>query len=136
MSDQTAKDQAHIHFRLDVVLDANGEDHDYLGQRMNSELARAIGNGALTFDSDAEVETYNAQLTLMTPQAAALDEDQLAAWLSQQIEDGHIPIEDVARRMARYALSDPADMRGEFAERMGLDDQGLQSKPDSPRGGA
>jgi hypothetical protein len=132
---EQSKDLAHIHYRLNVVLEANGEDHDYLGQRMNSALAQAIGNGALTGESAATVGASEAKLTLLTPQAASIDEDQLATWLSMQIEDGHMRIEDMARLMARYALSDPADMLEEFAERMGLEGE-TQIRTDVPRGGA
>jgi hypothetical protein len=47
-----------------------------------------------------------------------LTEAEIAEWLSDQMRFGSI--EDIALRMARYALADPAAMREEFAERMGL----------------
>lgn len=49
-----------------------------------------------------------------------LDEHQIATWLSIQIEDGHIPLEDIPKLMARYALADPDSMRAEIFERMQL----------------
>lgn len=49
-----------------------------------------------------------------------LDEQTIAKWLSIQIEDGHILLEDIPKLMARYALADPGDMRDELSERMGL----------------
>ncbi len=130
------KDQAHIRFTLDAVIDANGEDHDYLAQRMNSAFARAIGDGALTGDSAAEVDVHQSKLTLLSPRAAALDEDEVAAWLSTQIESGSMPLERLALLMARYALADPADMREELAERMGLEDDDGDRFPDVPRSAA
>jgi hypothetical protein len=114
----TTKDQAHLQFRLDIVLDANGEDHDYLGQRINSAIAQAIGNGALTGDTAAEVDTHNAQMTLLTPGAVALDEEIITKWLTMQIKDGHMELDRIPLLMARYALADPAQMREEIAERM------------------
>lgn len=53
-----------------------------------------------------------------------LDEHQIATWLSIQIEDGHIPLEDIPKLMARYALAEPDSMRTEIFERMqlGLDE--------------
>lgn len=111
-------DQAHIRFTVDVVLDANGEDHDYLGQRMNNAFARAMASGALTGETSAEVDEQRAKTTLLTPEAAALCEDEVAAWLSGQIESGTMSLERLARVMARYALADPADMRLELVERM------------------
>lgn len=118
----TTKDRAHLRFTLDVVLDANGEDHDYLGQRMNSAFAQAIGNGALTGDTGAEVDSQDAMTTLLTASAAGLDEDQVANWIGDQLESGGMLLEDVPKLMARYALTDSAQMRDEFVERMGLDE--------------
>lgn len=46
------------------------------------------------------------------------DEDEIADWLSRQIEDGCIKLEDIPRLMAKYAMANPAEMRAEFAERM------------------
>ncbi len=69
----------HIRITLDVVLDSNGEDPDYLAQRMNSAIFRAIMDGALlTGDTAAEVRSHDFRTTLLEPQAAALDEDTLA----------------------------------------------------------
>lgn len=130
------KDQSHVRFTLDAVIDLNGEDEEYIGQRMNSAFARAIADGALTGDTGATVDVYTAQTTTLTPKAAALSEDDLAAWLSHQIESGAMPLEGLARLMARYALTDPADMREEFVERMGLEEDGGDRFPDVPRSAA
>ncbi len=119
----TDKDTAHIRFTLDIVLDANGEDHEYLAQRMNSAFGRAIGDGAITGESAAETDVVDAKTVLLTPQAAALDEDQVTTWITDLIESGSMRLEDLPRLMARYALSDPAEMREEIAERMGLHEE-------------
>lgn len=50
--------------------------------------------------------------------ARDLDEDEIADWLSRQIEDGAMKLEDIPRLMARYALADPKDMKTELGERM------------------
>lgn len=47
-----------------------------------------------------------------------LAEEDVARWLSRQIEDGQMMLEDIPQLMARYALADPAQMRAEIAERM------------------
>lgn len=126
------KDTAHIRFTLDVVLEANGEDHEYLAQRMNSAFGRAIGDGAITGESAAETDVVDAKTVLLTPQAAALDEGQVTNWISDLIESGSMRLEDLPRLMARYALSDPADMREEFAERMGLNEEGQAEGDETP----
>ena len=114
------QEQMHVSYTLTAVINTNGEDPDFIGQRMNSAFAHAVGNGALTSDTEAEVDTHSANVHVLTPQAASLDEDQITKWISQQIEDGHMALENLPLMMARYALADPAQMREEFAERMGL----------------
>jgi len=50
------------------------------------------------------------------------DETAIEAWLRSQMESGCLLSEDLPRLMARYALCDPHQMREEFAERMGMDE--------------
>lgn len=113
-------DFAHVRFTLDAVIKAEGENHEYLAQRLNSAFGQAIGNGAITGDSAATVEEFSAKTTLLSTEAAALDEDDVTKWLASQIEDGNMDVERLPLLMARYALTDPAEMRSELAERMGL----------------
>lgn len=115
-----SKDIAHVRFTVSAAIQANGENHELLAQRMNSAFGHAIGNGAITGDTAAETDELDAKTVLLSPEAAALDEDEIANWISGQIESGSMRLEDVARLMARYALADPAEMREELAERMGL----------------
>ena len=119
--DETAgsPDRVHVRITLDVVLDANGEDPDYLAQRMNSDIFRAIMNGnLLSGDSAAEVDKHTFRTTLVQPQGAALDEEVLSKWFSQRIDDGELEIQDTPQLLARYALADPGTLRDELAERI------------------
>jgi hypothetical protein len=116
----TVKDTAHIRFTVNAVIHANGESHEMLGQRMSSAFGRAIGDGAITGDTAAETQSLDAKTLIVSPEAADLDEEQVAAWISSQIESGSMRLEDIARLMARYAFADPGEMREELAERMGL----------------
>ncbi len=113
---------AHIRFTLEAVIDAKGEDHEYLGQRMNSSFGQAIASARanITSNTAATVESISAKTTLLTPEAAALDEDEVYKWIAGQIEDGNMEVERLPLLMARYALADPAETRNELAERMGL----------------
>ncbi|MBQ0916943.1 hypothetical protein KBW71_00565 [Hydrogenophaga aromaticivorans] len=126
MSDQKTPDHAHMHLSLDLVIDTKGEDHDYLAQRLNSVLANSIHTSITTLagENGFDVKHQDASLCLLTPEAASIDEETLTTWLAHQIEGGHIPLEDVARQMARYALEDPGRLREELSERMqiSLDD--------------
>lgn len=68
MSTPLGKDQVHVRITLDVVLNANGEDPDYLTERMQSEVYRAIMGktpSALTFDSDATVASHHFAIELV-----------------------------------------------------------------------
>lgn len=48
----------------------------------------------------------------------ALDEDQLAAFMLQRIENGDLGLEDIPVRLARYGLMEPEDFVAEMQERM------------------
>lgn len=48
------------------------------------------------------------------------DEEAISKFLMRQLLDGDLPLEEIPAKMARFALAKPADMRAEFAERMGL----------------
>ena len=47
-----------------------------------------------------------------------LDEEEVATFLSQRIEDGIIALEDLPVLMARYGLMNPSDFVAEMQERM------------------
>lgn len=63
---------------------------------------------------------YDGEIPAMPPRSGVGDpgEDEIAEWLSRQIEDGAIKLEDIPRLMAKYAMTDPDVLRAEFAERM------------------
>lgn len=50
--------------------------------------------------------------------AIDIDEDLLAEFCSDRLENGEWDLEDIPRRMARYALATPQAMKAEMAERM------------------
>lgn len=88
MSAPLGKDQVHVRITLDVVLNANGEDPDYLTERMQSEVYRAIMGktpSALTFDSDATLASHHFAIELVED-APKADAD-LAYMLAHSWED-------------------------------------------------
>lgn len=115
-SSPTQGDRVHVRFVLNAVLNANGEDPDYLGQRINSRFAPMLNT--LTDGTEATIDAVDASTMALSKEAAELHPDQIEAWIRQQIEGGHMELERVPVLMARYALADPALMREEFAERM------------------
>lgn len=68
--------------------------------------------------SAAQAKTAAGSGDATAERAGDPDEDEIADWLSRQIKDGAMSLEDIPRLMARYALADPNDMKAELAERM------------------
>ncbi len=89
-----------------------------LPTRLNDEH-RVLSLGPLLQESQKLADASGAEL----------DEKQIADFIDNLIQSGNIKLEEIPRLMARYALSDPTEMRAEFAERMGLD----ESETTSPR---
>ena len=118
--------EADIHVRvlIDVRYTGNGvEGHD-IAEMVNRLIERAIGNGALTGDSPAEVEEHSVTVNLISPEADAVDEKVVGDWLQARVDSGNLNPEEMIDMMARYALADPYALRNEFAERMEQDDSG------------
>lgn len=130
---KTTQEQASLRFAANLTLDLNGENAEAMAERMERTVYEAtFGAGALTGSTEAEVNEHYFDVVLLTPQAASIDEEGLAEWLSAQIDGGHIALEDIPKLMARYALTDPADLRNELAERMFPQDQ--EAEIETPAG--
>lgn len=52
------------------------------------------------------------------PAPAELDEDEIADFMLQRIEDGNLALEDIPVRLARYGLMNPEQFCAEMQERM------------------
>lgn len=109
---------------VEVLIEVEYEDTSLTAAQLASNLQKnleaANGRGLLTDGIDGAVETQGINARGLSQEERDLDEKDLANWLSGQIEDGNMKLEDIPRLMARYAFSAPAAMRQEFAERMGL----------------
>lgn len=111
-------DEAVLHLVLEVrYRDAVGEVEHLVGN-LYRLVSRGTGEGLLTGDLEAYVDTHASHVFQVTAPADALDEEQIASWVSRQIEEGHFALEELPLRMARWALTHPAQMRNEIAERM------------------
>ena len=100
---------------LDVEYVPNGVSIEELRSRLQEMCERAIGEGMLTGGTEAEVDTWSAK-TVVLPQP--MDEDELADFMLERIEDGQLAVEDIPVRLARYGLMEPADFVTEMRERM------------------
>lgn len=114
----TETHQIHVRFTLDAIVDTNGESHQTLASHLERSMDQAVGNGAITGSSAAEVSEYSSAVRVLENEAVNLTEDELATYFSTQIENGSMELERIPVMMARLALRDPADVRVEMAERM------------------
>lgn len=104
-----------IRLIVDVQYVPNGVSIEELRQRIQEMCQRAIGEGMLTGSLDAEVESWSAK-TVVLPEP--LDEEELADFMMERIENGQLSAEDIPVRLARYGLCEPAEFVNEMRERM------------------
>lgn len=110
---------------LDVAYLLNGVPASEMLERLRSMCERAIGEGMLTDETAAEVDTWSVDVSV-PPSTGADDalEAEIAAFMQQRIEDGNLGAEDIPVRLARYGLMAPEAFVSEMCERMGMDDAG------------
>ena len=108
---------------LDVTYLLNGEAAPELLARLQRMCELAIGEGLLTGETAAEVDTWSIDVSEV-PSTADREtlEAEIAAFMQQRIEDGNLGAEDIPLRLARYGLMAPEAFADEMRERMGMDD--------------
>lgn len=125
-------DLIQIDLNVSIQYNAGAVSPEWLKRQLESSFERAVGEGALTGSSEAEVDVYIADVVALSRSGASLTEENLATFLQDLLESGNLKPSDVGRTMARYALSSSASMREELAERMGLDGDELADGADTP----
>lgn len=108
-------DTVSVRLTLDVSYSLNGEAAKTMAANLRRMCERAIGEGLLTGASDAEVDEYAIAVAV---RPAPLDEDTVADFLLERIEDGNLLAEEVPTRLARYGLMEPDAFVAEMQERM------------------
>ncbi len=106
-----------VRLTLDVTYTLNGETAADMARRLRRMCERAVGEGMLTGETDAEVEDYSLDAAI---QPEPLSEDALANFMLQRIENGDLALEDIPVRLARYGLMEPGAFVDEMRERMEL----------------
>ena len=107
-----------VRLTLDVTYSLNGENATEMVGRLRKMCERAIGEGMLTGETDAEAEEYSMDAAI---QPEPLSEDELADFMLQRIENGDLALEDIPVRLARYGLMEPNAFVHEMRERMELE---------------
>lgn len=112
-----ASETVKVRLTLDVTYSLNGENATEMVSRLRKMCERAIGEGMLTGETDAEVEEHSMDAVI---QPEPLSEDELASFMLQRIENGVLALEDIPVRLARYGLMEPNAFVDEMRERMEL----------------
>lgn len=107
-------DRASIELYLRVDYKLNGESPECMKENLERVVNRAIGDGLLTGNSAAEVESFKDGVEILSN----LTEDELTDFMYDRIENGQLEMEDIPRRLARYGLMTPAAFVSEMDERM------------------
>lgn len=120
---QDTPETVNARLTLDVTYLLNGEAAPELLARLERMCELAIGEGLLTGETAAEVDTWSIDVSEV-PSATNRDalEAEIAAFMQQRIEDGNLGAEDIPVRLARYGLMAPEAFADEMRERMGMDD--------------
>lgn len=100
-----------LHLTLDVVFENAGEEP----AKMIRRLERAVEECLATCGPTVLEHSLQASEAGEPP-----DEDKVAQFMYQRIEDGDLALEDIPRRLARYGLMDPVEFANEMCERMDL----------------
>lgn len=112
---QAVNGKARLRVTLDILADLNGVQLTHFKESLESNVNSAIGNGMITGHSEVEVD-QRVLTVLEVPEA--LTEEQITAFMRQQIQDGNMSIEDLAARLARYGLMESPEFLAEMHERM------------------
>ncbi|AUT46324.1 hypothetical protein [Achromobacter sp. AONIH1] len=120
---QDTPETVNARLTLDVTYLLNGEAAPELLARLERMCELAIGEGLLTGETAAEVDTWSIDVSEV-PSTADREtlEAEIAAFMQQRIEDGNLGAEDIPLRLARYGLMAPEAFADEMRERMGMDD--------------
>lgn len=105
-----------LRLTLDVSYCLNGETAAAMRLLLSKLVYRAIGEGLLTGESEAEVEEYSIKVLDHAP----ADEEAITVFLLHRIESGNLPLEDIPVRLARYGLMDPVEFVAEMGERLAM----------------
>lgn len=106
--------------QIDVNLSAlfrlrPGEDPEHIRAALERALQRVIEGGLLESIGAADRTVW--EVRSLSPEAAALDVDTAKAGIQTLIDDGEFDQDDMAMRLAKYALYPASQMREELVER-------------------
>lgn len=112
-----APEKLQVRLTMDVTYCLNGENSIEMTSNLRKMCERAIGEGLLTGETDAEVDNCSVSVAI---QPDPLSESELADFMLERIESGELHLEHIPDLMARYGLMEPIDFTNEMRERIAL----------------
>ncbi len=100
---------------MEVAYTLNGQTIVDMSNRLRAIAERAMAEGQLTGDTQAEVAEHTVQVRLVPE---PLTEDEVADFMLERIENGDLGLENIPVRLARYGLMDAIEFSAEMRERM------------------
>lgn len=117
MKNSNESNRVTLRLTLDITYDLKGENAGEMAKNLRRMCERAIGEGILTGESDAEVEEDSMEVVI---QPEELTEDELADFMLERIENNDLTLEEIPVRLARYGLMEPHAFVSEMRERIAL----------------
>ncbi|ERV55987.1 MULTISPECIES: hypothetical protein [Pseudomonas] len=109
---QATSEIVNARLTLDVTYLLNGEPASEVLERLRGLCERTIGEGMLTGETAAEVDTWSIDASLPPSTVVSeAHEAEIAAFMGQRIEDGNLDAEDIPVRISRYGLMAPRSIR-------------------------
>jgi hypothetical protein len=100
---------------LDVTYALSGQSLDNLKELLNNGIRRAIGDGMLTGQTEAEVKDHSVNVAVV-PEGPT--EQRITRLMAHRIETGELAPDDIPVRLARYGLMNPNAFVAEMIERI------------------
>lgn len=114
-------DEEKATLQMTLVVDylPNGVNVQDLKARLERAFERAVGEGLLTGETAAEVDRHSMDVKVTSWSGVPdLDQEQIADFIADRIENGAMNLENIPSEMARFGLMSPAEFVQEMDERM------------------
>lgn len=112
--------QIRIRGIVDIDFKDTGLSIEALTQSVACFLGEALGMDELRVRNKIDPDVVSYCASHVPHEAMSLDEDDISEWLSLQVQDGSMGINDLIKLVSRAAIAEPDVICAEFAERMGL----------------
>lgn len=115
---------------LDIEYKLKGLSPVQMRNILNHVIQTAVGNGLLTSDTNAEVETWSSDVCIV-PKAPS--EEDMVDYFNQRVADGNMDIKDLVMKAVRSGMQEMPSFVDEMRERMNFEDEVEVDSDDTPQ---